>query len=98
MKTVREQSVAQNMRLTSTEKDMLKRLIEDDHTEKCIIAYFITALAHKSEPIRTIANKFSIKANWANTAYEIGKKLWFKDINRVKRMKRDTPMRLEGAA
>jgi hypothetical protein len=77
---------------------MLKDLITEDRTERCLVAYFITVLSHKSEDIKTIAAKWDIKGSWANTAFEIGKKLWFKDARRVKYMKRDTPVRLEGTA
>lgn len=97
MKTIKNQSVATSMKLNETEKDMLKRLMEDDHTEQCIIAYFLTVLSHKSENIRIIASQWDIKSSWANSVYEIGKKLWFRDIRKVRYMKRDRPVRLDVA-
>jgi hypothetical protein len=94
----RFKSTKKYTQLTSTEKDILKQLLADDHTEQCIVAFYITRQAHKSENIRTLAAQFGIKSNWANTVYEIGKKLMFKQINKIKHMKRDTPVRLEGVA
>lgn len=87
MKIIKNKSVRQSMKLTPVEKDMLKILTEeDDYTEKCIVAYYLTALANKSK-LREIASEWGIKSSWANTVFDIGKKLWFMEIKKVKLIK-----------
>jgi hypothetical protein len=97
MKNVRSQSVKENMQLTTTKKDMLKDLNEN-LTKHDLIDFYIDGMANGKDKLKCLASDYGIKSSWANTAYEIGKKLMFKEINRVKRMRRDTPVRLEGAA
>lgn len=94
MKIIKNQSVAQSMKLTVTEKDMLNEL-KEKITEKDLINFYIDYLAnkseHRSDNLKSLAYGFGIKASWAYTAHEIGKKLMFKEISKIKRMKRDTP-------
>jgi len=96
MKNARSQSVKENMQLTVVEKDMLKDLYQE-FTDRNLIDFYIDGMANGRDKLKSLASNYGIKANWANTTYEIGKKLMFKEINKIKRMKRDIPRKLEGA-
>ncbi len=100
MKTVREPSVGQNMKLTVTEKDILREFLETTTiTKQDLIDFHLDHLAtQKSCKLKYLADDYKIKYNRAEIALTIGKKLHWAKIKRVQFMKRDTPIRLEGAA
>jgi hypothetical protein len=97
MKIIKNQSVQTSMKLTLVEKDMLKEL-NQNLTNHDLIDFYIDGMANGLDKLKSLASDYGIKTSWANTVYGIGKKLMFKELNKIKRMKRDTPIRLEGAA
>lgn len=100
MKNVRELSVKKIMKLTATEQDVLKEFLETTSiTKQELIEFHLDHLAtQKSCKLKYLAADYGIKYNRAEIACIIGQKLHWAKIKSQQFLKRDRPIRLEGAA
>ncbi|HEX2549279.1 MAG TPA: hypothetical protein VHM20_05580 [Gammaproteobacteria bacterium] len=75
-----KKSVANNIlrketELSETEKDVLKELAKKDVTQRQLIGFYRKKLHNPDCNLKSLATEFNIKTSWANTVYEIGRKL-----------------------
>ena len=99
MKIIKNQSVAQSMKLTVTEKDELRGFLENKLIKQDLIEYYLDHIKTKDScKLKYLARDYKIKENRAEIALIIGHKLHWAKIKSVQFMKRDLPVRFDGVA